>query len=468
MDIKSLYKLNVVAVDDEEMILKHLDNHISRYCNKFEKFTSAIEAYEYISTSTVDIVISDIRMPLMNGIEFSKKVKDYKKDIIVILLSASNDAEYLMEAINVGVDRFLPKPYSIKELIEILENYATQIESIKEVKLYNEFIVNKLNIKENNFKDILYYLEQYNDAINQTNLVRKFDSNGKIITTNNKFIKTLGMYSLANQLKEINSFDVIKNTTSSSDKFFNNLIIYENQNQKSYIESTYIPIYKYDQTLLEVLEISYDVSEVYKLNEEIQKTQETVIYMLGTLIESRSKETSNHLKRVALYGEIIGKAYGLDDKQMELMKISSPLHDIGKIGIPDHILNKPSSLSDEEYRVVKEHSKIGYEILKNSNRDILQIAAVIAYSHHENWDGTGYPQNLKGEEIDIYSRIIAVADVFDALIHDRCYKKAWSIEEAIDFIKKEKGKKFEPKIVDMFLESIEDILKIYRKYTEND
>lgn len=206
--------------------------------------------------------------------------------------------------------------------------------------------------------------------------------------------------------------------------------------------------------------------KIEDLTNEIENTQKEIIYTLGEIAEVRSKETGNHVKRVAEYARLLADKYGLSQKEINLIKLASPMHDVGKVGIPDSILSKPGKLTYEEYELMKTHSQIGYEMLKHSNRDILQCAAEIALTHHERWDGKGYPYGLKGEEIPISGRITAVADVFDALGSDRVYKKAWSTEETLNYFRRERGGHFDPKIVDILLENVPKLLEIKGQYTD--
>ena len=212
--------------------------------------------------------------------------------------------------------------------------------------------------------------------------------------------------------------------------------------------------------------ISKNIKEIQSLNKEIEDTQKEVILTMGAIGETRSKETGNHVKRVAEYSKILAIKYGLDENEANLLKEASPMHDIGKVGIPDRVLKKPAKLNDEEWEIMKGHAQLGYEMLKHSNRKILKAAAIVAKEHHEKWDGSGYPNGLKGEEIHIYGRITAVADVFDALGSDRCYKKAWPLEEILELFKKERGKHFDPKLVDLLFENIDEVVYIRDKYKD--
>ncbi len=202
------------------------------------------------------------------------------------------------------------------------------------------------------------------------------------------------------------------------------------------------------------------------LAHEIEETQKEIIFVMGEVGETRSKETGNHVKRVAEYSYLLARRYGLTDEEAELIKTASPMHDIGKVAIPDSILNKPGKLTAEEYEQMKTHTIIGYNLLNNSKRRILKAAAIIAVEHHEKWNGTGYPHGLRGEQIHLYGRITAIADVFDALASDRPYKKAWEIEQIVQLFQQERGEHFDPQLVDLFLESLDEILDVREKYTD--
>ncbi len=197
-----------------------------------------------------------------------------------------------------------------------------------------------------------------------------------------------------------------------------------------------------------------------KLNIEIEETQKEVVFTMGSIGESRSKETGLHVKRVAEYSKLFALHYGLSEHESEMLKQASPMHDIGKIAIPDAILNKPGRFNAEERVIMDTHAQLGYDMLKVSQRPLLKLAATLAYEHHEKWDGTGYPNALKGEEIHISGRITAIADIFDALGSERCYKEAWDDERIFELFHEERGKQFEPKLVDIFFDNLRDFLKI--------
>jgi response regulator RpfG family c-di-GMP phosphodiesterase len=213
----------------------------------------------------------------------------------------------------------------------------------------------------------------------------------------------------------------------------------------------------------------HNVSIAYEnalLRDEIEGTQRDMVYMLGEAIETRSRETGQHVRRVAEFCHLIGLGMGLSEREAEVLHIAAPLHDFGKIGIPDAILHKPGELEADEWVTMQTHSSIGQELLGRSRREILQAAASLAGTHHERWDGSGYPQGLAGEAIPLYGRIGAVADVFDALAGERCYKKAWPTVDVFSYFQAERGKHFDPAIVDWVLSHRNEMLAVLAAYPD--
>ena len=214
-------------------------------------------------------------------------------------------------------------------------------------------------------------------------------------------------------------------------------------------------LYNYQNHLQDMIDNA--IKEIEALNKEITDTQKEVVYTMGAIGETRSKETGNHVKRVAEYSKILALAYGINEEEAELLKTASPMHDIGKVGIPDSILKKPARLTQDEFEVMKTHAAIGYDMLKYSKRAILRTAAIVAYEHHERWDGQGYPRGISGDNIHIYGRITSVADVFDALGSERVYKPAWNDDKIFALFREEQGKQFDPKLIDLFFENFEKL-----------
>ncbi len=203
------------------------------------------------------------------------------------------------------------------------------------------------------------------------------------------------------------------------------------------------------------------------LKDEVEQSQRELVHILGEAVEVRSKETGSHVKRVGEICYILAKAYGLDQADCNLIKLASPLHDVGKVSIPDAILNKPGKHEPEERIIMETHAEAGYKMLKNSKSVSLQTASIISLEHHEHWDGNGYPRGKSGEDTHIMARIAGLADVFDALGSKRCYKDPWSHEQIIELIQSLKGKQFEPKLVDLLMENLDQITSIRETHPDN-
>ncbi len=196
-----------------------------------------------------------------------------------------------------------------------------------------------------------------------------------------------------------------------------------------------------------------------------QREHETVI-RLSRAAEYRDPETGAHILRMAHYSHLIARQLALSPAEQELILVAAPLHDIGKVGVADAILLKPGRLTQDEFALMKQHTVFGYEILRDSNSEILQAGASIALGHHEKFDGSGYPNGLKGEHIPIFSRIVAVADVFDALTSARPYKPAWALDDASHWIQSQSGSHFDPACVAVFFEHWDEVLKIRERFRD--
>lgn len=207
--------------------------------------------------------------------------------------------------------------------------------------------------------------------------------------------------------------------------------------------------------------------ENVRLLRDMEDSQREIVFTLGEIVETRSRETGSHVKRVAEYCRMLALKCGLTWTEGEMLRMASPLHDIGKVGIPDAILGKPGRLNEQEYEVIKTHAQIGYDMLCKSKGRILQAAAIIALEHHERWDGGGYPAGKSGEDIHIYGRIGCIADVFDALGVDRVYKEAWPVERILDYFREQRAQQFDPRLVDVFFENLDEVLAIRDKNPEN-
>jgi len=358
----------------------------------------------------------------------------------------------------------------IKPIVDLNGNIIEYIAirtDVTDLEIYKEILEENLNISNNN----LEYLKQYEEAMDEFVAVIKTNIQGTITYVNNNFSSLSGYTKnelLGMNCKEFRSSQHMRNGDCES--VFQGLqnqksisILFENltkEKENYFVDTKIYPLKNGKNEVVEHLHLMYDVTEIVKVHEELEDTQKEIINTMGEVGESRSQETGNHVRRVAYYSKKLAHLVGLSDEDTELLYSVSPMHDLGKVGIPDSILKKPGKLTEVEFEIMKTHAEIGFNILKNSKRSILQTAAIVAYTHHEKWDGSGYPNALAGEDIHIFGRITAIADVFDALGSDRIYKKSWPLEKIIRLFKEERGKHFDPRLVDIFLENLDDFLVI--------
>lgn len=364
--------------------------------------------------------------------------------------------------------------YTVNSTIIPLKNeYGNIIEymairfDITELEAYRELLEHRLSNTNHDLKHHIALVTQYQNAIEKASAFCRFNPDGVITYVN----ETMCLISQCEESELLHQNVVASNLIT--EKTFQTIFAEVNQGKtwkgviecnhkkdiKCFLDATFSPIVE-NEILQEIMCISHDITPIYNLYKEIEDTQKEVIFTMGAIGESRSKETGHHVKRVAEYSKLLATLYGLNAEEAELLKQASPMHDIGKIGISDDILQKPAKLSDEEWKLMQTHTQLGYDMLKHSSRVIFKTASLVALQHHEKWDGTGYPNHLKENEIHIYGRITAIADVFDALGSERCYKQAWEDEAIFELFKQERGKHFEPKLVDLFLDNIQDFIKI--------
>lgn len=461
--------MRVLYVEDEMQIRENTQLLFMKIFAHVETAANGDEGLALYKGGDFDLVITDILMPGMNGVMMIQKIKELNPNQPFIVTSACEESNYLLDLINLGVAQFILKPMKTDQIIHVLHEVVRNIYNARKVE---EFTA---NLKQELVHQTTL-LEQYKEVVDISMIVTKTDIEGKIIYANDAFCQTSG-YSFDEIVSQRHNVlrhpemetEIYENLwqTILNKQVWNGTIKNLKKNGERYVtETTIKPILDEFGNIIDFISISHDVTELYDLNDEIWQTQHEMLSLLGEVGETRSQETGNHVRRVAKYARLLGELYGLDAEQIRLIYSASPMHDIGKIGIPDAILLKPGKLDFDEYDVMKTHSNIGYDILKNSNRPLLQAAAIIAHEHHEKWDGSGYPNALSGENIHIYGRIIALADVFDALSCDRVYKKAWPMDEIIEFIINERGRHFDPVLVDMFMANIDRFIQIATKFKD--
>ncbi len=352
-------QISILAVDDEPFNLDLIEVAFDEYENV--QITNAIngtEALSFMKKGLFDVVLLDICMPEMDGLEVLKKIRTMKEyeQLPVLMVTANPEKEH--EALSLGASDFIAKPYDVAILCARTLSYA------------------KLN---------LYH-------------------------------------------KEI-------------------------RNQKEILE----------------LEVQKRTIELQEALITAKKTEYEISVRLGLACEFRDLETGGHIRRMSHYSKLLARLYGLDEEECELILYAAPLHDIGKVGIPDKILLKSGPLERHEFEIMKQHTSLGAKMLEGSDvYPVLKAGRIIALEHHEKWNGTGYPNAKKEGEIHLYARIVSIADVFDALSSRRRYKEPMSLDRVQHIIRENSGRHFDPRLVQLFLDHMDQFLEIKEQYSDNE
>jgi len=591
-------KYKVLYVEDDVLIRNEYKMLFEIFFDDVSIAVDGEDGLNKFKSDSFDLVVSDLEMPKLSGIELLREIRKLNETIPLVILSAYDNSDFFIKTIDIGIDGYIVKPIkseqvfnvfskiiyklkvkeeskqtkrllqiykdtveknmivvkinsqglitfvnnhlctisgfkesellgkSYKKLVHKKDNqksYADVLKSIIEIKepwqgqinckskcgkyycvktIINPILDKKGNIKEyilinvdnteeenvkvhlreelassnKNLSQAVQLSKEYEKAMDNSNILSRTNLRGVITYVNDKFCEISG-YTREELIGA--HHNIIRHEDTASEVFKDMWVnirngktwngVLKNKKKSSleyWVKTTVIPISDENNSIVEYMAIRQDLTELFELHKEVEDTQREIIYKMGEVGESRSKETGSHVKRVAHYSKILALLSGMDEKSANILFTASPMHDIGKVGIPDTILNKRSKLSDEEFEIMKTHSKIGYRVLKGSNQEVLKAAATVALEHHEKWNGSGYPQGLRGNDIHIYGRITAIADVLDALGSDRVYKKAWDLDKILDFFKKEKGEHFDPVLVDLLFDNLPKFLTIRDKYLE--
>ena len=323
---------------------------------------------------------------------------------------------------------------------------------------------------ENDLSKTSFVASEYLDAINESNILTHTDEQNVILDVNDRhcdisgckreeligqkiseFIMkdsvTHGIQEIESQLKEFQIFRGMISNVKKDGSIY-------------YTQTSVMPIYDTHGKILEYLWMSTDITTSVKHASEIQETQRSLLYRIGEIGESRSSETGQHVKRVAKCTKLLAQLCEMESEEVDILYHASPMHDIGKVAVPDQILKKPAKLDADEWKIMMTHSQLGADVFKDSDKPLFKIASEIALTHHEKWDGSGYPQEISGEDIPICGRITAIADVFDALSSKRAYKEPWSDEEIKNYFQEHSGTQFDPHLASLFLDNYDSFLEI--------
>jgi len=351
-------KYAILAVDDEPFNLDLIEAAFMEYDVEITNAINGQDALDLLDKQKFDVVLLDISMPIMDGIEALAKIrqKESLKNLPVLMVTANTEKEH--DALLQGASDFIGKPYDINILCARTLNYA-------KMNRYYELVANQKEILQVQVKERTQELESALQLAKQT---------------------------------------------------------------------------------------EYEIS-----------------IRLGRASEFRDLETGGHIKRMSHYSKLLAKLYGLDDEECELVLYAAPLHDIGKVGIPDSILLKPGKFEGNEFNIMKQHAELGAKMLEGAEQfPVLKAGHIIALEHHEKWDGSGYPHAKKGKDIHLYARIIAIADVFDALSSKRCYKEPMPLEKVLSIMKNDAGTHFDPELIELFLNNLDLFLEIKENYKDDD
>ena len=598
INLQHIKKLEILYLEDDENTRGMVEFFLKDKVKTLYVGEDGEEGLKLYKRHKPDLIITDIQMPNLTGIEMAKIIRETDLEIPIVVITAFNDSESLFEAINLGINNYLTKPLDFIILIQTLSKIAKNLnlnkenESIKNIldqykdivdssalisksNLYGEityvnkhfeeisgYTVDELmgksyefvrhpdmstdgfneiwkeirtqkktwhgviknqkkngdayfvdttikpildlegnviefialrhditdletskeyfreqsNSKSNDLQEAIKISKDYETAINESNIFIKIDKNRNISYANELFYETyeytqeelIGKpYSILNHPDIPERFyRKVWAQIESGNIWKGKILTKSKSGNDNYSNVTIVPLKNSSDEIVEYLGIRHDITQVVQLHNELEETQRELIYRMGEIGETRSLETGNHVKRVAEYSKLLGEKYGLKTDEVNILFTASPMHDIGKVGIPDSVLNKPGKHTADEWEIMKTHSEIGYNILRSSKRPILQAAAIISHTHHEKWDGSGYPKALKGDDIHIFGRITAIADVFDALGSDRVYKKAWDLDRILALFREQREIHFDPVLVDLFMKNLSEFLVIRDRYQE--
>ena len=471
----------VLIVDDNKVIneiTEKILNELDIECDIAESGIEAVKIVEEKGPNYYSLILMDIHMPEYNGYDISRIMKeelDLKTPIIA--LTATNITETVIEENKKYISSYIQKPVKPEELKNIVKNVMRNSNRTAKTLQKRETIL-LIADKIKNWEII----ENLNHTFNVICTLNEKDI--KIITATKKIVAII-----IDKQEEMFQTELINNSNKAMQLFLEYNISNEKQenititNMEGYIKKIEdISAISYVlQEMIEKKNIESSIENTIEgYNNEISEVYKFLYDSLVNLTSVRSKETGAHLMRTQEYIKVMLREYEKafptgefeNPKTIENMGVAATLHDIGKVGIPDEILNKPGKLTDEEYNKIKEHTIIGNQILQNTSsdnisNDVLEYAKEITLHHHEKYDGSGYPDNLQGENIKLISRIMAIIDVYDALVNNRVYKKAMSYEEANDYIISQSGKAFDPKIVNIFMNVKDKLKSINEKYKED-
>lgn len=448
-----------MLVDEKAIVVKMDKNGNIIYMNQQFCEISGYSEAELLGQYYLFSLDEDGQQDVLNDIKQSMEKNNKWQGILK--KRAKSGSIYVVDVTLVAIIDALNK---ISEFVALMVDMS---------EVYEKFERLSLNLKQD-LSEQKHYLQEYERAFELGTSLCIINTDGQIISANKNFSATLNY--TPGELNGLSLCDLVQNGVDFKERVLRKVInhgfssrvikvLTKNGGFRT-LSIIVVGIHNQAGDIHSLMNLCHDISETINSNEDIIENQKDLIYVLGEVVENRSHETGLHIKRVALISELLARKYGFSEEYATMIKLASPLHDIGKVGIPDDILHKQGKLSVDEYQIIKKHAELGYRLLNKLDKPLIKMAATIAHEHHEYFNGLGYPTGLVGEHIAIEARIVSLVDVFDALSSRRIYKEPWTDAEIIDYLNKNKSVQFDPELVDLFMENIDEIISIRECFKE--
>lgn len=482
----------VLIVEDEYYLGKMLEKALIHEEIEAIAVTDVDSAIKEIGKQSFDLIVSDIYMPGRNGKDLFEYVKDQDVEIPFIFMTGNPDLKMAIDFLTSGGYDYIVKPFMIADFIQkvkpVIQNHKIKKQEKNLVKDLRALLSRRLS-------ELKIYQDVF-DSTDDGEIITDVD--GVIVKVNCGFEKITGF---CNEELLQQSIDLLQKSILPDLKFkeilkklkkentWHGELKGKKKNNESWVVSiTFSPIRNEEAQVFAYAGIFKDVTSQREVEQalisslqQMNQAQEAIIFGMARLAEHRDNDTGFHLERIRNYCKLLAEALLehemypdiIDSDFIQMLYRTAPLHDIGKVGIPDYILLKSDTLTEYEFDIMKSHTLIGFNTLNSilkiyGDLPFLKMGIEIAYCHHERWDGSGYPQGLKKDAIPLSAQILSIVDVYDALTTERSYKKAYAHSAALESIKKERGKHFSPKILDIFVEIADEINKIRESFTEMD
>ena len=457
----------ILATDDRPEVLRLIDRALGeRYSCEFADGVEEARA-KLTQNGSFDLALCDIQMPGESGLVLVEEIVRDHPDTAIVLVTGVDDSNVAKQAFEIGANGYLVKPFWPGQLLITAMNALRQRELEIAQRAHNKALEDRLQILMDRAPVPIYIKDSDRRYLLANRVAHQVagldageliglcdtdimppDAERQVAETDRLVLDRGGTYEAEETLQvgdDVRTFLTVK------------FPYVDDQGEIAGISgiSTDITDKKRAETLSAQL-----ASEQERAIEELRASRQETVERLAKALEVHDMETGRHVNRMATIAAFIASRVGLDPDRVLLLRTAAPMHDVGKVATPDGILQKQGPLTPEERKEMERHTTFGYEILADSDSELLQLAATIALTHHERWDGGGYPQGLAGEDIPIEGRITAVADVFDALLSDRCYRSALSADDAVEVMREGRGTHFDPQVVDALLGNLEQALSL--------